>query len=123
MARLARLARLAMLGKVAWLAKLARLARLSRLDRWDKLEEPDQTGFCGLVSHGLSVAGCDRQNFSEKGYMRRFQGKDGQVEWIAEDSPIVCFESAPDDEHGAHAALLTYSDETGAFPPNTMVRL
>ena len=39
-----------------------------------------------------------------------------------QDSPIVCFESRPDDEHGAHSAVET-SHGCGGFPPNTLFRL
>ena len=35
-----------------------------------------------------------------------------------QDSDIVCFISNPDDEHGAHSAIVT-SDSGAAFPPNT----
>jgi hypothetical protein len=39
-----------------------------------------------------------------------------------QDSDIVCFVSLPDDEHGAHSAIVTM-DASGDFPPNTLFRL
>ena len=35
---------------------------------------------------------------------------------------MLCFESLPDDEHGAHGAIMT-TDHSGDFPPNTLFRL
>ena len=36
---------------------------------------------------------------------------------------MVGFVSRAEDESGAHAAVLTYTDLTGAFPPNCLFRL
>ena len=91
-------------------------------EQWAKLEEPDETGFCGLCSSGITVADCDPQNFSATGYMRRYT-QDGKVSYIPVDSDIVGFISRPKDAFGAHSAVLTYSDRTGSFPPNTLFKL
>ena len=93
-----------------------------RLSNKDGLTEPDNTGFCGLCSSGITVADCDPTNFGESGYMRRY-AKGESVEYIPEDSPIVGFLSNPQDTEGAHSAVLTYTDMTGSFPPNTLFRL
>ena len=36
---------------------------------------------------------------------------------------VVCFESAPQDEHGRHSAVLLRGTDHGAFPPNTSFAL
>ncbi|KAL1521882.1 hypothetical protein AB1Y20_021533 [Prymnesium parvum] len=96
---------------------------LSSMDQeWNKIETPDQTGFCGLVSTAVTVGDCEAANFSEKGYMRRFQVGQ-EATYVLEPSDIVGFTSTSEDEHGAHSAVLTYTDQTGVFPPNTLFRL
>ena len=97
---------------------------LTELDPgWSELTIPDMHGFCGFVSDGITPGDCDPQNFTEGGYMRRFQtGKDPPM-YILEDSDIVGFSSMAADEDGDHSAVLTYTDYTGAFPPKTLFRL
>ena len=52
------------------------------------------------------------------------RGEDGAAEWTRTvvDSPVVCFESAPSDEHGFHTAAVM-TETNGAFPPNTLFAL
>ena len=96
---------------------------LSEVDsRWLSLETPDRTGFRGLCSSGITVADCDAANFGENGYLRRYH-KDDSTTFHPEDSDVVGFVSCVQDDEGAHSAILTYSDKTGAFPPNTLFRL
>ena len=45
-----------------------------------------------------------------------------QVTYAAQDSPVVCFESAPPSAEGFHTAVMV-GDEHGCFPPNTLYRL
>jgi hypothetical protein len=47
--------------------------------------------------------------------------RDESMRLEAVDAAVVCFESAPDDEHGAHAAVIV-ANHYGAFPPNTLFR-
>lgn len=89
---------------------------------WATVDKPDLTGFAGLCSSGITVADCDPTNFSVGGYCRRYAGKTG-VTYICEDSDVVGFMSRPEDSNGAHTAVMTYNDQTGAFPPNTLFRL
>jgi hypothetical protein len=91
-------------------------------DKWRSLETADHTGFRGLVSLGGVVGDCDPQNFSEKGYMRRYQDKSG-VSYVLEDSDVVGFESRPSDDIGVHTMVSTYTLLSGTFPPNTLLRL
>ena len=91
-------------------------------EAWDTLETADHTGFRGLCSSGITVADCDPANFCEGGYKRRHQ-QDATIQYFLEDSDVVCFVSRPEDEIGAHSAVLTYTDQTGVFPPNTLFRL
>eukprot|EP00966_Prymnesium_polylepis_P098392 2278515-Prymnesium_polylepis.1 len=96
---------------------------LARVDpKWEKLETPDRTGFRGLCSNGITVADCDPDNFGQDGYRRRF-AQGGEIKYITEDSPVVGFVSRDEDATGAHSAVLTYTETTGMFPPNTLFRL
>ena len=90
---------------------------------WSELTIPDIHGFCGLVSNGITPGDCDPLNFGVGGYMRRFQRGTDPPEYIVENSDIVGFISSASDELGAHSAVLTYTDYTGAFPPKTLFRL
>ena len=40
-----------------------------------------------------------------------------------QDSDVVCIKSAPADAHGWHSAIMTYNEENGAFPPQTLYRV
>jgi len=86
---------------------------------WAQLERPDSSGLCCLTCAGLTFGDSDPHNFNQFGYRRRYQDKNGVV-YIPEDSEVVCFEMAAPDTQGTHAAVLTYSDMTGVFPPNTL---
>ena len=79
---------------------------------WEKLEVPDGSGLCCLTCSGLTFGDCDPRNFSEHGYKRRYQDKDGVV-YMPDDSDVVCFEMREEDEQGTHAAVLTYGEQTG----------
>ena len=78
---------------------------------WALLEDPDPTGFQGLTSHAMTRVlrrpGC----FSAGGFVYRVTHGVDSSEDIHTDCDVVCFESAPDDEQGAHAAILLDSDE------------
>ena len=41
----------------------------------------------------------------------------------AQNSDVVCFESAPADDEGLHAAVMFGDGPRGAFPPNTLFEL
>ena len=47
----------------------------------------------------------------------------GKTQLELRTSDVICFESQPDDEHGAHSAIALGTEERGAFPPNTLFRL
>jgi len=93
-----------------------------RESRWESLEIPDGTGFRGLTSSALTHASADHRFFSEEGFMVLESSETGEpVLRCALTSDVICFESAADDEHGAHAAVVT-SPDSGDFPPNTLFR-
>lgn len=91
-------------------------------ESWKDIESPDNTGFQGFCSSGITVADCDPANFDELGYRRRWQRGD-EIIYYSEPSDVVCFVSRSGDAFGCHCAVLTYTDMTGAFPPNTLFRL
>ena len=91
-------------------------------EQWATIETPDHTGFCGLCSSGITVGDCDPANFGEGGYLQAFR-KDKSTTYTLQDSDVVGFVSRVEDESGIHSAILTYNDQTGAFPPNTLFRL
>ena len=67
--------------------------------------QADHTGFKGLLC--TSVTNCTRvrNNFTEAGYAL-YVNRGGKGSFDPVDSDIVGFESHPDDEHGAHVAIL-----------------
>ena len=89
---------------------------------WNDLETPDGTGFRGLTSTALVHASCDPRYFTEKGFSVNTMQDDHTFVLVPQNSDVVCFESAADDEHGAHSAIIT-SESSGDFPPNTLFRL
>ena len=91
---------------------------------WESLEIPDGTGFRGLTSSALVHASWDSRNFTEDGFLVSTTDPNDPTKAVLEpqDSDIVCFVSGPDDDHGAHSAIVT-SDSSGDFPPNTLFRL
>ena len=89
---------------------------------WERLEEPDETGYCGVTCSSLVLAARTAQAFSERGLATRVA--DGvSVKMVTMESDVVCFESHPTDSFGAHTAVLTTSKGNGAFPPNTQFQL
>jgi hypothetical protein len=60
--------------------------------------------------------------FGEGGFVVRSRGSDGKHVWTTQDSDVVCFETAEDDEFGCHSPVMT-SKESGVFPPNCLFRL
>lgn len=90
---------------------------------WGNLETPDVGGWCGLTCAALVL--CNRMSaaFTERGFRVRVSEGAGVVRFEEVDGPIVMFESAADDEFGAHRALITTSPRNGAFPPNTQFQL
>lgn len=91
---------------------------------WNDVEAPDGTGFRGLTSTALVHASCDPRYFTADGFSvnTTVAGNEETFVLVPQDSDVVCFESNPDDEHGAHSAIIT-SESSGDFPPNTLFRL
>ena len=84
---------------------------------WAGLEQADRTGFCGLTSAAPVLAFDDPGCFTPEGFAIEINTKYKPV-----DSDVVCFESAPPDDHGAHEAVWV-AKHKAAFPPNTLFRL
>ena len=84
--------------------------------------QADHTGFKGLLC--TSITNCTRVkgNFTEQGYAL-YVNRDGKGTFDAVDSDVVGFESAPDDQHGAHIAILGAHENSARFPPNTRFQL
>ena len=98
-------------------------------ENWLNLLKADETGFRGLTAMGLVTATNIRQNFTPEGFairlkhgLRIYYNVHDATPYVAMDSPVVAFESAPTDAHGAHAAVMT-AQHSGHFPPNTLFRL
>ena len=89
---------------------------------WAHLENPDRTGFCGIMSCSPVICNGFPDWFSVSGCCVDDNGPDG-VTYDPVDSDVVGFESAADDENGCHSAIILEDDEHGAFPPNTLFRL
>jgi len=86
---------------------------------WTKLEEYDAAGFRGVISHAMTRMQRRRVCFATAGFV--YKALDRMLEC---DCDIVCFESRPDDEHGAHSIIpVDEEGEVGALPPNTLFRL
>lgn len=92
---------------------------------WDRLTLPDNTGFRGLCSSALCAADCATSDhaFSSQGFCVYHREPDGSVSFLPQDSPVVKFESTPEDEHGLHTAVMVKAGVYGVFPPNTLFRL
>ena len=70
---------------------------------WERLEEPDETGYCGVTCSSLVLAARTAQAFSERGLATRVA--DGvSVKMVTMESDVVCFESHPTDSFGAHGS-------------------
>ena len=90
---------------------------------WSELEVPDAAGFKGLTSRSLTKGTCDARSFAPDGF--------AQYQWesqsnVVQQSDVVCFESAPTDEQGHHAAIMLPGlggGSFGCFPPNCPFRL
>ena len=67
------------------------------------------------------VCNCHPKVFTPEGYSLPVQ-YGGQITLEPQESDVIGFESAPNDEHGAHAPVLT-SSTAAAFPPDTIYRL
>ena len=88
---------------------------------WECILEPDATGFRGHTCSALVTADCDPSRIDEHGH-KAFNPDPAVMRLEAVEADIVCFEPQPDDEHGAHSAVM-FADEYGAFPPHTLFRL
>ena len=86
---------------------------------FSRLEEPDRTGFMGLTTTAIVKAfrmpGC----FTDEGYCHELR----PGSYALQNADVICFRSRPDDEHGAHTAIMLEDDERGCFPLNTLFRL
>ena len=94
--------------------------------RWadPSVERGDATGFRGLSGSSLVTGTCSasRDVFGEGGFVVRSKGSDGGYVYTMQESDVVCFETAEDDEFGCHSPVMT-SKESGVFPPNCLFRL
>ena len=94
--------------------------------RWAdaSVERGDATGFRGLSGSSLVTGTCSasRDVFGEGGFVVRSKGSDGGYVYTMQESDVVCFETADDDEFGCHSPVMT-SKESGVFPPNCLFRL
>lgn len=90
--------------------------------RWEQLEQPDETGFCGLTSMGLTLVDSVPLSFTDSGYSVRV-ATSHRVDYKPQNSDVIAFDSAPDDENGAHSTIITTSNKQACFPPNTQFRL
>ncbi|KAJ1433195.1 hypothetical protein B484DRAFT_429616 [Ochromonadaceae sp. CCMP2298] len=92
---------------------------------WNQLEIPDSTGFRGLCSLSIVRAGANIRAFSPGGMRTWISSQD----FIIADSPIVAFESSPENEQGYHAAVAlerndrSLTEYSCVFPPNCLYRL
>ena len=82
---------------------------------WNRIMVPDHTGFRGFTCSALVTCDNDPNRMNEYGHMA-YQPAYGRL--AAVESPVVKFEAKPDDEHGAHSAVL-FDKHYGAFPPNS----
>ena len=80
--------------------------------QWAELEEPDAAGFKGVISHAPTRVLCREDSFSERGF--RYKVLSEGIKDMPGD--IICFESRPDDEHGAHSVIrLDEKGQSGAL--------
>lgn len=86
---------------------------------FSRLEKADRTGFRGLTTTAIVKAFCDDGCFTEAGYCHL----GGTGKYTLQDGDVVCFESRPDDEHGAHSAIMLEDETRGCFPMNCLFRL
>ena len=86
---------------------------------WDQLLAPDENGFRMVISSEMLMLDCLPMCFTNEGYSYRVAEKDHVAFHPVDSDVIVAFDSAPDDEHGCHAVVLTTSRKNGVFPPNT----
>tara|TARA_B110001452_G_scaffold238092_1_gene218368 strand:+ start:69 stop:1718 length:1650 start_codon:yes stop_codon:yes gene_type:complete len=89
---------------------------------WEQLEKPSHGGFLGLTCSAMVPCQAEERCFCLNGFRPRLQDASGE-RYEDRDSDVVAFDSALDDEHGSHSAILTTIDERGCFPPNTLFRL
>ena len=95
---------------------------------WGTIERPNANGFQGFTSCALTRASNGPNYFTPKGFREVIADPEDpeKITFKPRDSPIVRFESQPDDEMGLHSALIFHEDDqkvSGAFPPNTLFRL
>ena len=101
--------------------------------QWEDIETPDSNGFVGFLCSAVTTGTASDNNFEEGGFrtaiertQRHSGGDSTQAEKAArpvQDSPVVRFESAPDDGIELHSAVMTSKKTKGAFPPNTLFRV
>jgi len=92
---------------------------------WERLTVPDSTGFCGVCSSSLVAAdfGTGASAFTSRGHAVYHRNAAGNVSFEPQDSPVVRFDSAPEDEHGLHCCVVIKPGIYAVFPPNTLFRL
>ena len=81
-----------------------------------------RSGFFGLTSSALVPGFRESACFTSRGFRPRLvDGRGARYE--DRNSDVVAFDSALEDDQGSHAAIMTTTDQRGAFPPNTLFRL
>lgn len=93
-------------------------------DNWEYLLKADAEGFCGLTSFAATEVNLELEhNFqSHEGFAQRVT-VDNQSKYLVQNSPVVQFVVAPEDERGMHAPAVFASGDVAVFPPNTLFEL
>jgi hypothetical protein len=90
---------------------------------WAKLDQPDSTGFCGLTCTSTIEVFCGPEYFNEEGFCLRLLSKaTGTFLNVPCESDVVRIDSAPDNEHGCHSAILTFDDDQVIIPVLILAR-
>jgi hypothetical protein len=100
--------------------------------RWLRIEEPDATGFKGMTTHGaMRLQPALEQLYSPDGIKLPGFYSGGTIDYRTMESTVVCFESAPSEDHGRvlHSAVLGFLDNSGGgdthyvLPPLTLLEV
>ncbi|KAL1521667.1 hypothetical protein AB1Y20_021322 [Prymnesium parvum] len=114
-------------GRLGLMADDPNWISLDREVRNRRMFLPKKAGSDGptwwFTSSSIIKAECDSQCFLPDGFAVRNTYVGGQVVHEYVNSDVVCFESAPADEDGLHAAIMLGNGTRGAFPPNCRFEL